>query len=107
MHSVRPILNAASRAEGTCGFPLIFLSQVYLMELLDAGYGSPATEQSGRARRLARMRKARFDLLGEYLADVYLERRLLAAEAPCLRRLVRRTRLRKRERVAGGRPRGV
>src|SRR5450759_5194397 len=62
-----------SRAEGTVRFLLTLLSQVYLVELLDSRHRAPAAHERGRARRLACMRQARFDLLAQDLLDVDLE----------------------------------
>src|SRR5450759_5350952 len=96
-----------SRVEGTVRFLLTLLSQVYLMELFDSRHRAPAAHEGGRARRLACMRQARFDLLAQDLLDVDLERRLQAAEAPCLCCFVRSPRFGKGEGIARARPRRV
>src|SRR6266550_8367672 len=83
------------------------LSQVDLVELLDPARGPPATHQGGRAARLAYMREPGLDFLGQHISHVDLERGLDAAEAPGLRGLMRRTGLRKCERIASAGPRGV
>src|ERR1700693_5257295 len=84
-----------------------YLPQIHLVELLDAGGGGPAAQQAGRASGLARVRKARLDLLAEDLFDVDLEGRLQAAKAPRLGGFVRRPGLRERQRVARARPRRI
>src|SRR2546427_4263805 len=84
-----------------------FLSQVDLVELLDAGGCAPASGERRRAAGLTRVRKAGLDLLADHLAHVNFQRGLQTAETPRLGGLVRWSGLRKREWVACARPGGV
>src|ERR1700682_4182359 len=77
------------------------------MEFLHPCRPPPAAHEGGGAFGLARMRKARLDLLAQHLGHVDLQCGLHAAEAPCLSGLVRRAGLGKRQRIACAGPRGV
>src|SRR5258706_6201336 len=83
------------------------LSEIHLVELLDACHRPPAAHQRGSACGLTDMRQTSFYLLADNFIHVDLEGRQLPTEAPCLGGLVWWPRLRKRHRIARARPRRV
>src|SRR5260370_3647760 len=81
-----------------------YFSEIHLVELFHPRDGAPAPHERGGACGLARVSKPCFDLLADDFLDIYLQRGLQPAEAPCLRGLVWRPGLRIRERIAAARP---
>ena len=74
------------------------------MEFLHPCRRPPAAHEGGGAFGLARMRKARLDLLAQHLGHVDFERGLKAGEAPCLSGFMWRPCIRKGQRITCARP---